>query len=93
MTVKNANNAAQLWANSLGAREGKSRKVQRGKRYASTVTDFRVGQRIAVSLNVVEGLGHSWSGGDGRRRFSDPAGPDTSRLIWRIFERQLQTDR
>lgn len=90
VAVKNAHNAAQLWASSLGARASKPRTVQRGKRYATTVTDFRAGRRVVVSLNEIGDLGHNWSGGDGKQRFSDPAGPDTSRLIWRFFERQLE---
>jgi len=90
VAVKNAHTAAELWASALGAKEGKARTVQRGKRYASTVTDYRAGKQVVVSLNEISNLGHSWSGGDGRQRFSDPSGPDTSRLIWRFFERQLQ---
>ena len=92
VAVKNARIAAQLWASSLGARESAPRTVQRGKRYASTVTDFRAGRRIVVSLNEVNELGHCWSGGDGRQRFSDPDGPDASRLIWSFFERQLNAE-
>ncbi len=90
VAVKNAHNAAQLWASALGAREGKPRTVQRGKRYTNTVTDYRVGRRVVVSLNEIRELGHSWSGGDDKQRFSDAQGPDVSRLIWRFFERQLQ---
>ena len=91
VAFKNAENAAKLWAHSFGAREGKPRIVQRGKRYACTVTDFSVGRRVVVSLNAIDQLGHSWSGGNDKLRFSDSAGPDTSRLIWRFVERQLPT--
>ena len=90
VAVKNAHNAAQLWASALGAREGKPRTLQRGKRHANTVTDYRVGRKVVVSLNEIRELGHSWSGGDDKQRFSDPQGPDVSRLIWRFFDRQLQ---
>lgn len=90
VAVKNAQAAAQLWAASLDASQGTPRTVRRGNRYASTVTDFRVGRRVVVRLNEIDELGHGWSGGDGKQRFSDPAGPDASRLIWRFFERQLQ---
>ncbi|ASJ72420.1 hypothetical protein IMCC3135_11650 [Granulosicoccus antarcticus IMCC3135] len=90
VAISNAHAAAQLWASSLGARESTPRKVQRGKRYTSTVTDFRAGRRIVVSLNEIDKLGHSWSGGDSKQRFSDAAGPDTSRLIWSFFERQMR---
>ena len=93
VAFKNSENAATMWANSFGAREAEPRVVQRGKRYASTITDFRVGRRVVVSLNAIDQLGHSWSGGNGKHRFSDPAGPDTSRLIWRFVNRQLETAR
>jgi len=33
--------AVQVWANAAGARAGKARSVQRGRRYAMTVTDFK----------------------------------------------------
>ena len=91
VAFKNAENAASMWANFFDAREAKPRTVQRGNRYATTITDYRAGSRVVVSLNAIEQLGHSWSGGDGKQRFSDAAGPDTSRLIWRFVERQLET--
>ena len=93
VAFKNAENAATMWAKALGAREGKARKVQRGKRHTSTITDFRMGARTVVSLNAIEELGHSWSGGDSRERFSDADGPDISRMIWRFVEKQTQTAR
>jgi len=88
VAVGNAHAAAEQWANALGARKGKPRTVQRGNRHATTVTDFRVGGRVVVRLDEVDGLGHGWSGGDGKQPFGDPAGPDASRLIWRFVERQ-----
>ena len=93
VAFKNAQNAAELWAGSLSASAGKPRTLQRGKRYASTVTDYRVRGRTVVSLHAINKLGHSWSGGDDKQRFSDPAGPDASLLIWRFVERQLQAAR
>lgn len=91
VSINNASAAAELWANALGARQGTARTVKRGQRHANQVTDYRVGRRVVVSLNEITGLGHGWSGGDGRQHFSDPEGPDASRLIWRFFDRQLQT--
>jgi len=34
-------------------------------------------------------LGHAWSGGKAGEPFSDPAGPDASRLIWAFVMRHL----
>jgi poly(3-hydroxybutyrate) depolymerase len=58
------------------------RRVQRGARRAMHVTDYRVQRRLAVRLCEVEGLGHAWSGGAPGRAYSDPRGPDASRLVW-----------
>jgi len=46
------------------------------------VTDYRVRRRLVVRLCEVEGLGHAWSGGAAGRAYSDPKGPDASRLVW-----------
>lgn len=86
----NGQAAAQLWAAAVGAREGAPRITQRGKRHAAKVTDFRRGGRVAVSLHEIDGLGHAWSGGEARQPFSDPRGPDASRLAWAFVARQLR---
>ncbi|WP_143277711.1 MULTISPECIES: extracellular catalytic domain type 1 short-chain-length polyhydroxyalkanoate depolymerase [Alcaligenaceae] len=39
-----------------------------------------------VSLCEVPGLGHAWSGGDGRIRFHSRQGPNASLLMWRFFK-------
>ena len=46
------------------------------------VVDFRRRGRNAVSLVEIERLGHAWSGGASGQPFSDPGGPDASRLAW-----------
>lgn len=84
----NGEAAARRWADAAGAKPVAPRRVQRGQRHAMTVTDFKAGRRIAVTLCSVEGLGHAWSGGAPGRPFSDPQGPDASRLIWAFFARQ-----
>jgi len=78
----NARAAALAWAHALGAREGVPRTVQRGARRAMQVTDFKVAGRTRVSLVEIAGLGHAWSGGAAGQAFSDPLGPDASRLTW-----------
>ncbi|NLF53512.1 MAG: prolyl oligopeptidase family serine peptidase [Thauera phenolivorans] len=86
----NGEAAVHLWAAACAGRAGEPRRVQRGQRHATMVTDFRAGGRVVASLHEVEGLGHAWSGGDGRQHFSDPEGPDASRLAWAFFARQLR---
>ena len=93
VTANNALASARLWATSLGAREATQRTVQRGKRHATTVTDFRLGGRVVVSLHEIDRLAHAWSGGPPKQLFSDPAGPDASRLIWRFFSHRVKSAR
>ena len=58
-----------------------ARVLQRGARYPMRVTDFVQRGRVWVQLCEIEGLGHAWSGGAPRLPYSDPKGPDASRLI------------
>ena len=81
--------AANLWAQALGARATAERRVQRGQRRPMQVTDHLVGRRVVVSLCLVSGLGHAWSGGAKALPFSDPSGPDASALIWAFVRRQF----
>ena len=64
------------------ARAAAGRRVQRGLRHPMRVVDFRRRGRNAVSLVEIERLGHAWSGGASGQPFSDPRGPDASRLAW-----------
>lgn len=86
----NARAAALAWAHAGGAREGASRVVQRGQRHAMRVTDFRRAGRSFVSLVEIAGLGHAWSGGAAGQPFSDPQGPDASRLAWAFAAKNFQ---
>ncbi|MDE2297770.1 MAG: PHB depolymerase family esterase [Burkholderiales bacterium] len=86
----NGRAAAQQWADAAGAQAGTARTVQRGQRYPMTVTDFKRGGRIAARLCEVSGLGHAWSGGAPGQPYSDPKGPDASRLIWAFVLRQFR---
>lgn len=87
----NAHAAVQLWAAAAGAQAGPPRSSQRGKRYAMTSTDFKVGARVVACLVEVDHLGHAWSGGAKSQAFSDPLGPDASRLFWRFVSQQFGT--
>ncbi len=70
-------------------RETPGRRVQRGKRYAMRVVDFRRRGRIVATLVDVEGLGHAWSGGAAGQPFSDASGPDASRMAWAFAAKQF----
>jgi hypothetical protein len=88
VSPRNGQAAVQLWAQAAGARPGATRKLQRGQRYAMTVTDFCCASRTVATLVAVEGLAHAWSGGAASQAFSDARGPDASRMAWAFAARQ-----
>lgn len=67
--------------------------MQRGTRYAAKITDFKVGGRLVSTLCEVRGLSHAWSGGASGCSFSDPKGPDASRMIWTFVSKQFTRTR
>jgi poly(hydroxyalkanoate) depolymerase family esterase len=85
----NGAQAAQLWADREGGHAGQPRIVQRGKRYPALVTDYRNRGRLVATLCVVNGLGHAWSGGVPGLPYSDPKGPDASRMAWTFIQKQF----
>ncbi len=87
--VRNGRVAAQTWADALGARATAVRAVQRGKRYAMDVTDFKQQGHTVVTLAEVARLGHAWSGGAASAPFSDAQGPDASRMVWAFASKQF----
>ncbi|MCK9215159.1 alpha/beta hydrolase family esterase [Rhodoferax sp.] len=80
---------AQLWATREGAKPTRQRTVQRGARHPSTLTDYKTKGRLVATLCVIQGLGHAWSGGAASQAYSDPKGPDASRMIWAFAARQF----
>ena len=82
--------AAQVWAEAVGARAGERRTVQRGKRYAARVTEFKRKGATVAKLVEVATLGHAWSGGAAKQAYTDGLGPDASRMAWRFAERQFR---
>ncbi len=90
VAARNGRAAVERWAARAGATPGAPRTVQRGSRRPARVTEFRTGDgQLAATLCEVEGLGHAWSGGATGQAYSDPTGPDASRLIWRFCAKRL----
>ena len=89
VSPQNGRAAAQAWAHAGLARAGTPRSVQRGKRYAMTVTDFVHRTRTVATLASVSGLAHAWSGGAASQPFSDARGPDASRMAWAFAAKQF----
>jgi poly(hydroxyalkanoate) depolymerase family esterase len=85
----NGAQATQLWADRDGGHAGPTRIVQRGKRYPVMVTDYRNRGRLVATLCLVNGLGHAWSGGAPGLPYSDPKGPDSSRMAWTFIQKQF----
>jgi len=86
----NAATAVAAWATAAGAKASAPRVVQRGQRYPMAVTDFRAGRRLVATLVLIDRLAHAWSGGAAGQPFSDPRGPDASRLLWAFVSRNLR---
>jgi poly(hydroxyalkanoate) depolymerase family esterase len=85
----NGYEAAMRWGERVGAKASKPRRVQRGSRYAALITDYRKSGRLIATLCAVDRLGHAWSGGAAGHPYSDPKGPDASRMIWSFIARQF----
>ena len=41
---------------------------------------------VMLKKVLVEGLGHAWSGGNPAGSYTDPKGPDASRMMWTFFQ-------
>lgn len=82
--------AARVWAEEAGAVDAGQRPVQRGKRHATLVTEFKRRGSMAATLVEIGTLGHAWSGGAAGQAYSDPQGPDASRMAWRFALRQFK---
>lgn len=85
----NGVDAAQRWAAQSGAKPDTPRVVQRGGRYSSTMTDYRIPGRLVVTHCQVNGLAHAWSGGAAGHPYSDPKGPSASAMIWTFVAKQF----
>jgi len=71
------------------AREKPFGAVHSSARYAATITDYRTRGRLVATSCEINGLGHAWSGGAAGRAYSDPKGPNASRMIWTFVAKQF----
>jgi poly(hydroxyalkanoate) depolymerase family esterase len=90
VAVNNAHAAVRLWSDAADAKASTPRRVQRGKRHPMVVTDYKRGRTAVATLVEIARLGHAWSGGAARQPFSDPSGPDASRLLWAFVAKQFK---
>jgi len=90
VSAHNGQAAVKLWADAAGAQAGEARSVQRGKRYAMKVTDFKCRGSTSAKLVEVGRLGHAWSGGAAGQPHSDWRGPDASRMVWAFAAKQFR---
>jgi poly(3-hydroxybutyrate) depolymerase len=90
VSARNAGSAALMWSEAAGAQPQAPQQQRRGKRYPMRVTQFKRARDVVATLVEVDKLGHAWSGGAARQRFSDANGPDASRMVWRFVSRQFE---
>jgi len=90
VSARNAGSAALMWSEAAGAHQEPAQEQRRGKRYPMRVTQFKRSREVVATLVEVDQLGHAWSGGAARQRFSDANGPDASRMVWRFIARQFE---
>jgi len=61
--------------------------------HAATVSEYRVGTRIAARYVSVSGLAHAWSGGDPALPYNDPLPPDASAMLADFIIEQIRVQR
>lgn len=85
----NGMRAASAWAAHQNAEAGAPRIRRNASRYPSTSMDWTTQGQLAATLCEISALGHAWSGGAASNAFSDPKGPDASRMVWAFAQRQF----
>lgn len=58
-----------------------------GRSYTRAQT-IGINRKVLIEQWTIEGLGHSWSGGDASGTYTDPSGPDASRAMIEFFLEQ-----
>ena len=74
----------------IPAKPATTRSVARAGGYPSTVTTFDLHGCRTLERWVIHGMDHFWPGGSSDPTFApftDPKGPDGSRIAWQFFKR------
>ncbi|MGD6846171.1 PHB depolymerase family esterase [Rossellomorea aquimaris] len=59
--------------------------VSGGRSYS--VNDYEGGDgKVWMKMVKVQSMGHAWSGGSSQGSYTDPQGPDASRMMWEFFD-------
>ncbi len=68
-----------------------SLQIPGGRSY--TVSDYN-GQddKVWMKKVIVQSMGHAWSGGSSQGSYTDPQGPNASRMMWEFFNSSDTTD-
>lgn len=63
--------------------------VPSGKSY--TVYDFKApDEKVWMKKVNILNMGHAWSGGSSQGSYTDPQGPDASRMMWEFFQSDIE---
>nr|WP_093060398.1 PHB depolymerase family esterase [Psychrobacillus sp. OK028] len=62
--------------------------VPSGKSY--TVYDYKAqDEKVWMKKINILNMGHAWSGGSSQGSYTDPQGPDASRMMWEFFQNEV----
>ncbi|MBA4536700.1 PHB depolymerase family esterase [Bacillus aquiflavi] len=78
-----ANNIEDDWIDDE-AENTETLQVPNGRTYTISHYEGRDG-KVLMKKVFVEGMGHAWSGGSAQGSYTDPQGPDASRMMWEFF--------
>lgn len=63
--------------------------VPSGKSY--TVNDYKAqDEKVWMKKVNILNMGHAWSGGSSQGSYTDPQGPDASRMMWEFFQSEVE---
>jgi poly(hydroxyalkanoate) depolymerase family esterase len=81
VTATNSRQLAAQWAGVLGLSASPAERTTEGGLAVERTRWKSANGGTAIELVIVDGLGHAWSGGSAEGTYTDPRGPDASRLI------------